>query len=199
MNDQSLIQLGYGKWQQRIQATVTGRTSYIAVELAGDKEETNKILATRGLPVPQQELVRSADRAVSAAKRLGYPVVTKPYNGNHGRGISIHLTTEEEVRAGFAAAAEHASSVIVETYLTGDDHRLLVVNGELLAATRRTPGHVVGDGVSSIRKLVDLVNQDVREMGAPSRLPGLEMNHARGSPASQRRLAAPSLPFPRAM
>lgn len=162
MNDQSLIQLGYGKWQQRIQATVTGRTGYIAVELAGDKEETNKILAARGLPVPHQELVRSADRAVSAAKRLGYPVVTKPYNGNHGRGISIHLTDEAEVRAGFAAAAEHSSSVIVETYLTGDDHRLLVVNGELIAATRRTPGHVIGDGKSTVRQLVDVVNQDPR-------------------------------------
>jgi cyanophycin synthetase len=162
MNEQSLIQLGYGKWQQRIQATVTGRTSYIAVELAGDKEETNKILAARGLPVPRQELVRTADRAVIAAKRLGYPVVTKPYNGNHGRGISIHLTNEAEVRAGFEAAAEHSSSVIVETYLTGDDHRLLVVNGELVAATRRTPGHVVGDGVSTVRALVDKVNQDPR-------------------------------------
>jgi cyanophycin synthetase len=162
MNEQSLIQLGYGKWQQRIQATVTGRTSYIAVELAGDKEETNKILAARGLPVPRQELVRSAGRAVTAAKRLGYPVVTKPYNGNHGRGISIHLTNEAEVRAGFEAAAEHSSSVIVETYLTGDDHRLLVVNGELVAATRRTPGHVVGDGVSTVRALVDKVNQDPR-------------------------------------
>jgi cyanophycin synthetase len=162
MNEQSLIQLGYGKWQQRIQATVTGRTSYIAVELAGDKEETNKILAARGLPVPQQQLVRSADRAVTAAKRLGYPVVTKPYNGNHGRGISIHLTNEEEVRKGFDAAAEHSSSVIVETYLTGDDHRLLVVNGELVAATRRTPGHVIGDGKSTVRQLVDVVNQDPR-------------------------------------
>ena len=162
MNEQSLIQLGYGKWQQRIQATVTGRTGYIAVELAGDKEETNKILAARGLPVPRQELVRSADRAVIAAKRLGYPVVTKPYNGNHGRGISIHLTNEAEVREGFEAAVEHSSSVIVETYLTGEDHRLLVVNGELIAATRRTPGHVVGDGQSSVRQLVERVNLDPR-------------------------------------
>ncbi len=162
MNEQSLIQLGYGKWQQRIQATVTGRTGYIAVELAGDKEETNKILAARGLPVPQQELVRSADRAVAAAKRLGYPVVTKPYNGNHGRGISIRLTNEAEVRSGFDAAVEHSSSVIVETYLTGEDHRLLVVNGELIAATRRTPGHVVGDGQSTVKQLVDEVNKDSR-------------------------------------
>lgn len=130
LNEQSLIQLGHGKFQQRIQATVTGRTSYIAVELAQDKEETNKILANCGLPVPRQELVRSADRAVRAAERLGFPVVTKPYNGNHGRGISIGLKTADEVRAGFDAAAEHSSSVIVETYLSGEDHRLLVV-GEI--------------------------------------------------------------------
>jgi cyanophycin synthetase len=162
LNDQSLIQLGHGKYQQRIQATVTGRTSYIAVELAQDKEETNKILASRGLPVPQQELVRSAERAVRAAERLGYPVVTKPYNGNHGRGISIDLKTPEEVRAGFEAAAEHSSSVIVETLLSGADHRLLVVNGELIAATRRTPGRVLGDGRHSVRSLVDIVNQDPR-------------------------------------
>jgi len=162
LNEQSLIQLGHGKFQQRIQATVTGRTSYIAVELAGDKEETNKILANNGLPVPRQELVRSAERAVHAAERLGYPVVTKPYNGNHGRGISIGLKTPDEVRAGFAAAEPHSSSVIVETFLHGDDHRLLVINGELVAATRRTPGQVVGDGTSTVRQLVDAVNLDPR-------------------------------------
>jgi cyanophycin synthetase len=162
LNEQSLIQLGHGKYQQRIQATVTSRTSHIAVELAQDKEETNKILANCGLPVPRQELVRSAERAVRAAERLGYPVVTKPYDGNHGRGISIGLMGPDEVRAGFTAAAEHSSSVIVETYLRGDDHRLLVVAGELIAATRRTPGRVIGDGKHSIRELIDIVNQDAR-------------------------------------
>jgi cyanophycin synthetase len=162
LNEQSLIQLGHGKYQQRIQATVTSRTSHIAVELAQDKEETNKILANCGLPVPRQELVRSADRAVRAAERLGYPVVTKPSDGNHGRGISIGLKNAEEVRAGFEAAAEHSNSVIVETYLQGEDHRLLVVNGELVAATRRTPGRVVGDGVHTVRELIDMVNQDPR-------------------------------------
>ena len=159
LNEQSLIQLGHGKFQQRIQATVTGRTSFIAVELAQDKEETNKILANCGLPVPKQELVRSAERAARAAERLGYPVVTKPYNGNHGRGISVGLKTADEVRKGFEAAKEHSSSVIVETMLYGDDHRLLVVGGELIAATKRTPGQVVGDGVKSIRQLVEIVNQ----------------------------------------
>jgi len=162
LNEQSLIQLGHGKFQQRIQATVTGRTSYIAVELAQDKEETNKILANCGLPVPKQELVRSADRAARAAERLGYPVVTKPFDGNHGRGISIGLKTPDEVRAGFAVAAEHSSSVIVETFLEGEDHRLLVVNGELIAATRRTPGRVIGDGRHTVRELVEIVNQDPR-------------------------------------
>ena len=162
LNEQSLIQLGHGKFQQRIQATVTGRTSYIAVELAQDKEETNKILANCGLPVPKQELVRSGETAVRAAERLGYPVVTKPYNGNHGRGISIGLKTEDAVLAGFAAAAEHSASVIVETYLSGADHRLLVVNGELIAATRRTPGRVVGDGAHTVAELVGIVNQDPR-------------------------------------
>ena len=162
LNEQSLIQLGHGKFQQRIQATVTGRTSYIAVELAQDKEETNKILANVGLPVPRQELVRSADSAERAAERLGFPVVTKPYDGNHGRGISIGLKNAEEVRAGFAAAAEHSRSVIVETYLQGDDHRLLVVGQELVAATRRTPGRVIGDGVHTVARLVETVNQDPR-------------------------------------
>ena len=162
LNDQSLVQLGHGKYQQRIQATVTGRTSHIAVELASDKEETNKILATLGLPVPKQELVQSEAQAVRAANRIGYPVVTKPYNGNHGRGISIRLMTDDEVRQGFAVAREHSRSIIVETYLEGDDHRLLVVNGELVAATRRTPGHVVGDGEHSVAELVEIVNQDPR-------------------------------------
>ena len=162
LNDQSLVQLGHGKYQQRIQATVTGRTSHIAVELASDKEETNKILASLGLPVPKQELVQSEAQAVRAANRIGYPVVTKPYNGNHGRGISIRLTTDDEVRQGFAVAREHSRSIIVETYLEGDDHRLLVVNGELVAATRRTPGHVVGDGEHTVAELVEIVNQDPR-------------------------------------
>ncbi|HEY2677911.1 MAG TPA: cyanophycin synthetase [Steroidobacteraceae bacterium] len=162
LNDQSLVQLGHGKFQQRIQATVTSHTSHIAVELASDKEETNKILATLGLPVPKQELVQSEGQAVRAAKRIGFPVVTKPYNGNHGRGISIRLTSDEEVAQGYLLAREHSRSVIVETFLEGDDHRLLVVNGELVAATRRTPGHVTGDGVHNISQLIDVVNQDPR-------------------------------------
>ena len=162
LNEQSLVQLGYGKYQQRIQATVTGRTPHISVELAGDKEETNKILGSLGLPVPRQELVTSQTDALRAARKLGGTVVLKPYNGNHGRGITINISADDDIRAAFDAAREHSRSVIVETYLAGDDHRLLVVNGELIAATRRTPGHVVGDGEKTVAELIDIVNSDPR-------------------------------------
>ena len=162
LNEQSLVQLGYGKYQQRIQATVTGRTPHISVELASDKEETNKILGSLGLPVPRQELVTSQTDALRAAHKLGGSVVLKPYNGNHGRGITINISDDDDIRAGFDAAREHSRSVIVEMYLAGDDHRLLVVNGELVAATRRTPGHVVGDGKQTVAELVEVVNSDPR-------------------------------------
>ena len=162
LNAHSLVQLGHGKYQQRIQATVTGKTSHIAVELAGDKDETNQILGALGLPVPRQELVQTEELAVRAARRIGYPVVTKPYNGNHGRGISIRLMTDAEVAAGFQLAHAISRSVIVETFVPGHDHRLLVINGELVAATRRTPGHVIGDGRHAIEQLVEIVNADPR-------------------------------------
>jgi cyanophycin synthetase len=195
LNDQSLVQLGHGKYQQRIQATVTGRTPHISVELASDKEETNKILAGLGLPVPQQELVQSETQAVRAARRLGFPVVVKPYNGNHGRGISIRLTTDEEVAHAFAVAREHSRSVIIETFLEGDDHRLLVVNGELVAATRRTPGHVVGDGERTVAELIDIVNQDPRRgVGHEKVLTRLELDAQAHKMLERAGLTAQSVP-----
>ena len=162
LNRQSLIQLGYGRHQQRIQATVTGRTPHIAVEIAGDKEETNRLLADLGLPVPRQQLVHDAEEAVEAAGSVGYPVVVKPYDGNHGRGVSIGLTAPDPVRHAFALAAEHSSAVLVESFITGHDHRMLVVNGELVAVSKRVPGHVVGDGRRTVAELVDAVNADPR-------------------------------------
>jgi cyanophycin synthetase len=195
LNDQSLVQLGHGKYQQRIQATVTGRTPHIAVELASDKEETNKILASLGLPVPRQELVQSEGQAQRAARRIGYPVVTKPYNGNHGRGISIGLDNDEAVARGFAAAKEHSRSVIVESFLEGDDHRLLVVNGELVAATRRTPGHVVGDGQHTVAELVEIVNQDPRRgVGHEKVLTRLELDAQAQTMLARAGLEAGSMP-----
>jgi cyanophycin synthetase len=162
LNDYSLIQFGHGKYQKRIQATVTSETRHIAVSIASDKEETNRILGDLGLPVPRQELVRSADGAVRAARRLGYPVVVKPLDANHGRGVSLDLGSEAEVRAAFEKAREHARSIVVESFLAGFDHRMLVVGGELVAVAKRVPGHVVGDGEHSIAELVELVNADPR-------------------------------------
>ncbi|MCW5832029.1 MAG: cyanophycin synthetase [Labilithrix sp.] len=162
LNDYSLVQFGHGKYQKRIQATVTSETRHIAVAIASDKEETNRILGDLGLPVPRQRLVRTADGAVSVANRLGYPVVVKPLDANHGRGVSLDLRTDEEVRVAFERAREHARSVVVETFLTGFDHRMLVVGGELIAVAKRVPGHVVGDGEHTIAELVDRVNADPR-------------------------------------
>lgn len=178
LNRQSLVQFGHGRYQQRIQATTTGRTSNIAVELASDKEETNRILRDLGLPVPQQRLVHRAREAVRAAERIGFPVVVKPLSGNHGRGVSINLNSATEVEVAFEKAREHGRNVIVESYLEGYDHRLLVVNGKLIAAAKRMPGHVVGDGTHTISALVDIVNRDPRRgVGHEKVLTRLEFDH----------------------
>ena len=178
LNRFSLVQFGHGRYQQRIQATTTGRTSNIAVDLASDKEETNDILRDLGLPVPKQMLARSSRDAVRAAERIGYPVVLKPLAGNHGRGVAINLRTPDEVEAGFEKAKEHGSTIIVESYIEGFDHRLLVVNGELVAAAKRVPGHVVGDSKHTIEELVATVNEDPRRgVGHEKVLTRLEFDH----------------------
>jgi cyanophycin synthetase len=178
LNDHSLVQFGHGKYQKRIQATVTSETRHIAVEIASDKEETNRILGDLGLPVPQQRQARSAEDAVRAAERLGYPVVVKPLDANHGRGVSINLKSSDEVRIAFDKAREHARTIVIETFLEGFDHRMLVVNGTLVAVAKRVPGHVVGDGVHTIAQLVDLVNSDPRRgIGHEKVLTRLEFDH----------------------
>jgi cyanophycin synthetase len=178
LNQYSLVQFGHGRYQQRIQATTTGNTSNIAVELASDKEETNAILRDLGLPVPKQYIVRSASQAVRAAERIGYPVVLKPLAGNHGRGVSINLKTPDEVEVAFEKAREHGRSIVVESYIEGFDHRLVVINGELVAAAKRVPGHVVGDGKHTIEQLVDIVNSDPRRgVGHEKVLTRLEFDH----------------------
>lgn len=162
LNEQSLVQFGQGKYQQRIEATVTSRTPHIAVELAKDKELTSQLLADAGLPVPRSILVRTEAEARDAAMRLGYPVVTKPYDGNHGRGVMLNLRTPEEVSAGFNASFEESEAVLVESFLSGKDYRILVINGEVVAVAERVPGHVIGDGQHTIAALVEIVNSDPR-------------------------------------
>jgi cyanophycin synthetase len=162
LDDQSLVQLGWGKRQQRIRASITGRTSFIGVETASDKDLTKTLLSKAGVPVPQGAVVRSADDAVREAARLRGPVVVKPLDGNHGRGVTTDLTEPDAIRKAFAVAAEHSRRVVVEQHFEGNDHRLLVVGGELVAVAERIPAHVVGDGESTIAELIEAVNRDPR-------------------------------------
>jgi cyanophycin synthetase len=162
LNDRSLVQLGHGKYQRRIQATVTSETRHTAVDIASDKRLTNQILSDLGLPAPKQERVRGPQDAVAAAEKLGYPVVVKPLDGNHGKGVSINLTTPEQVRAAFETAYEFSSVVIVETFQAGHDYRILVINGKVVAAAQRVPGHVIGDGTHTVAELVEITNLDPR-------------------------------------
>ena len=178
LNDYSLVQFGHGRYQKRIQATVTGETRHIAVELASDKEETNIILADLGLPVPKQHLISNLKAAIRAAERIGYPVVIKPLNANHGRGVSTDLNTPEEIEVAYDKAKEHSRSVIVESFITGLDHRMVVINGELIAVAKRMPGHVVGDGKHTVEQLVEIVNDDPRRgVGHEKVLTRLEFDH----------------------
>ena len=178
LNRYSLVQFGHGKYGRRVQATVTSETRHIAVEIASDKEETNRLLGDLGLPVARQRMAYSEEEAARAAERIGFPVVVKPLNANHGRGVSIGLQDKDAVRAAFTHAREHSRTVLVESYITGLDHRLLVVNGALVAATRRVPGHVKGDGVHSIEALMDEVNADPRRgIGHEKVLTKLSLDH----------------------
>jgi len=164
LNQYSLVQLGHGKYQQRIQATITSQTKHIGVEISCDKEDTHNLLNDLGLPVPTQLMIYSERQAVRAARRIGYPVVVKPLNANHGRGVSINLQDDEQVKIAFEFAKEQGTSraVLVESYVTGLDHRMLAVDGQLVACAKRVPGHVVGDGKSTVAELVDEVNDDPR-------------------------------------
>ena len=165
LNEGSLIQLGHGKYQQRVRASITGKTALVGVDIAGDKDFTKKLLGDSGIPVPRGVVVRNVDDAIAAARRLRYPVVTKPLDGNHGRGVTIGIKDEEQLRFGFAEAQAEGKGrrdIIVEQFFEGNDHRILVVNGKLVAVAERIPPHVVGDGVHTIRQLVEEVNKDPR-------------------------------------
>jgi cyanophycin synthetase len=178
LNSRSLIQLGHGKWQKRIQATITSQTSHIGVELASDKEETNRLLGDLGLPVPRQRWVRNENEAVRAAEKLKYPVVVKPLDANHGRGVTTDIRDAEAIKVAFVKAREHSRSVLVETFLEGYDHRMLVVGGELIAVAKRVPGHVVGDGKHTVAELTKIVNEDPRRgIGHENVLTRLELDH----------------------
>ncbi len=160
----SLVQLGQGVHQQRIRATMTSRTSGIGVDIASDKNLTNRLLDSAGLPVPKADVVVDVEAAVATARRLGFPCVLKPLDGNHGRGVHLDLRSDEGVRAAFVGALRESRSgeVVVETYINGLDYRCLVVGGRVAAIAERVPASVMGDGVASVRDLVGRTNADPR-------------------------------------
>ena len=164
LNEHSLVQLGQGVHAQRIRATMTSRTGALAVDIAGDKDLTTKLLASAGLPVPRSESVRTVEAAVAAAGRIGYPVVVKPLDGNHGRGVCLDLGGPDAVRAAFdiAEGESRRGSVMVESFITGRDYRCLIVGGRMQAIAERVPAHVVGDGEHTVAELVDITNADPR-------------------------------------
>ncbi|MGE3805604.1 MAG: cyanophycin synthetase [Gemmataceae bacterium] len=162
LNEGSLIQLGQGTKQRRICTAETDRTGAIAESIAQDKQLTRGLLKAIGVPVPTGRPVADEEDAWQAATELAVPVVVKPQYGNHGRGVATNLTSREQVLHAFRAAREEGSSILVETFAPGDDYRLLVVNGTLVAAACREPAQVIGDGRSTIEQLVEIVNRDPR-------------------------------------
>jgi len=162
LNKDSLVMLGYGARQRRIIASETDGASAIAEAIAQDKELTRELLRAVGVPVPEGRSVADAEDAWAAAQELGGAVVVKPQFGNQGRGVATNLTTREQVLAAHAAARDESAHIIVEQFAPGADHRLLVVGGEVVAASRREPAHVVGDGIATVAQLVERVNRDPR-------------------------------------
>ncbi len=162
LNKYSLCQLGYGANQKRIQATVTSETSSIGVELACDKEDTKFLLEQAEVLVPRGDIIGRESSLQEACKYVGFPLVVKPVGGNHGRGITVNIKNYEDALVAFHAAKKVSPKVIIEKYITGEDYRLLVINNVLVAAAKRSPAHVIGDGKSTIKELVDEVNKDPR-------------------------------------
>lgn len=162
LTEGSLVQFGWGSRQRRIQAAEIDATGAIAETIAQDKELTKKLLDAAGVPVPMGRSVSDPEDAWAAALEVGLPVVIKPKDGNQGKGVTVNVTTKEQLTAGFHTASEFRDDILVERYLPGHDYRMLVIGDKLVAAARRDPPFVVGDGVHTVRQLVEEVNKDPR-------------------------------------
>lgn len=162
LNNQSLVQLGYGKNQVRFRATMTERTSSIAVDLASNKDETKRMLEAAAIPVAKGVCIAQPDELQSAIDSIGFPLVFKPLDGNHGKGASINIKTAEDAESAFHHAKTYSRKIIVEKFITGFDFRVLVIDHKFIAAALREPAHVIGDGHSTIQQLIENENADPR-------------------------------------
>ena len=162
LNSSSLVQLGYGKNQVRFRATMTDKTSSIAVDIAGNKDETKRILQEQAIPVAKGSTISSLKDLDEALNKIGFPLVFKPLNGNHGKGATINVKTREEAVEAFAYAQKYSQRVIVERFITGHDFRVLVIDNKMVAAAQRVPANIVGDGKNTIQGLIDIENSDPR-------------------------------------
>jgi cyanophycin synthetase len=162
LDDESLVQLGYGARQKRIEATLTSLTSTIAVDIAADKHRTKKMLTAADIPVPLGEVVCSVDKLKETIGHIQFPIVLKPLDSNHGKGATINVQSLEEALVAFERAKKFSEKIIVEKYIRGKDYRILVINYKFIAASLRTPASVVGDGRHTIRELIQIVNSDPR-------------------------------------
>lgn len=160
--EDGLVRLGYGNRMRYIQAAVSGQTSAVAVDIAGNKQLTRQLLEQAGLPAPAGRIVRSPEEAIDVARDFGGPVVVKPLDGNQGKGVSLNLSDPADIATAYKAACEYSRYVVVERLARGRDYRVIVINGRLIAASEKTPAHVTGDGQHTIRELVDIANQDPR-------------------------------------
>jgi len=162
LDESSLVQLGYGSKQKRVEAALTSYTNIISSDIAGDKDRTKKLLTSANIPVPFGEVVSDVENLKNVIEFIGFPIVLKPLNGNHGKGATINITNWPCAITAFHRAQKHSEKVIVEKYIQGDDFRVLVVNNKYVAAALRKPAYVVGDGRSTIQELIDTVNKDPR-------------------------------------
>ena len=162
LNKSSLIQLGYGKNQVRFRATMTEKTNSIAVDIACNKEETKRLLQDAAIPVAQGVTITSAEELPDAIRKVGYPMVFKPLDGNHGKGATINVMHEDAAREAFEYAKAYSRRIIVERFITGYDFRILVINHQMVAAALRVPAHVKGNGQSTVQQLIDKENEDPR-------------------------------------
>jgi len=162
LNENSLVQLGYGVHQKRIQATTTANTNMIAVDIAGNKHATKTLLGDMGVPVPKGYRIKDIDDLPDTIERVGFPLVIKPLDGNHGKGASVGINSLEEAETAWEKAKEYSRWIIVEQQLIGEDFRALVVNNKLIAVAERVPAHVIGDGKHTIQELIDITNDDPR-------------------------------------